>query len=240
MQTTVKNLRSERYEVSFNRIHQQLQKMVKHHSTRFSKLVHEGAKRYSLVRTYQDELNHFAKLRNAMVHERTSLKEYIAEPNEKVVKRIEMIADLFMKPNYALVIATKPVVTYNNEDSMEEVIQGIKKHSYSQYPIYKDGKCVGLLTTRAIVKWLAENVVNSMVDLSEVKVMDILVHEEKHPLEFGSKSLNIFDVEEIFSKEHKMKHDLEAVLITENGLENEQPLGIITAWDLIEIDYTAD
>ena len=52
--------------------------------------------------------------------------------------------------------------------------------------------------------------------------------------------MNIFDIEELYENAHKEKRDLEIVIITENGLKNEKPLGIITAWDLIEIDYTAD
>jgi hypothetical protein len=37
-----------------------------------------------------------------------------------------------------------------------------------------------------------------------------------------------------------VKKKLEAVIITENGKKDEAPLGIITPWDLIEIDYTVD
>jgi hypothetical protein len=29
---------------------------------------------------------------------------------------------------------------------------------------------------------------------------------------------------------------LEAVIITESGLQTENPLGIVTSWDLVEID----
>lgn len=30
------------------------------------------------------------------------------------------------------------------------------------------------------------------------------------------------------------------VIVTENGRRTEKPLGVVTPWDLIEIDYTVD
>ncbi|MBM7656256.1 hypothetical protein JOC76_005817 [Neobacillus cucumis] len=51
---------------------------------------------------------------------------------------------------------------------------------------------------------------------------------------------NIFEIENIFEKAYKKKRKIEGVIITENGKIDEVPLGIITAWDLIQIDYTID
>jgi hypothetical protein len=39
----------------------------------------------------------------------------------------------------------------------------------------------------------------------------------------------IFDVEGLFERYHQKKLDLEAIIITENGRENEESLGIVTA-----------
>jgi hypothetical protein len=43
-------------------------------------------------------------------------------------------------------------------------------------------------------------------------------------------------VEELFEDHHLAHKKLEAVIITENGNMSEKPLGIITSWDLVEID----
>jgi hypothetical protein len=77
-------------------------------------------------------------------------------------------------------------------------------------------------------------------NLANIHVYDILKHEQVQPIHIVPKSVNIFEVENIFGKSHKEKQKLEGVIITENGRSNEAPLGIITAWDLIEIDYTID
>ncbi|MGR3765871.1 CBS domain-containing protein [Rossellomorea sp. NS-SX7] len=230
---------SERYEVAFNQIHEALKKQVKSRSDKFTSLVHAG-RHHRVISTYQDELFQYAKLRNALVHEKTELGYYIAEPHRDVVERIEKIARVLTSPNYALTIATKAIIFFQMEDSIEDVINGIRTYNYSQYPIFQDGECVGLLTAKSIVKWLAERMMGSIVDLSHVKIKDVFQHEKEHPLAFAAKSSTIFDVEELFERYHQRKVDLEAIILTENGRKNEEPLGIVTAWDLIEIDYTAD
>ena len=169
-------LLSERYEVAFNRIHAALKKMVKGRTDQFAKLVHYGAKSYSLIRTYEDDLYQFAKLRNAIVHDKTEIGYYIAEPHEDVVHQIERIAHFFGQPYYALKIASKPV-HFTDETALKEVVQGITEYSYSQFPIYSQGECMGLLRAGSILKWIAENLVQNTVQLGNIKVKEILIHE---------------------------------------------------------------
>src|SRR5699024_8390055 len=108
---------------------------------------------------------------------------------------------------------------------------------YLQYPIYRDGYCIGLLTAKAIVRWMASNTYNSKVDFAEAKVGDMFNFDEKHTIEFVSKDANIIDVEEIFADAHMKKQDLECVVITENEKSNKKSLSVFTPLDLIEIDY---
>lgn len=231
---------SERYEVAFNCIHAALRKMVKNAGTdRFTKLVSYGARSFSLIRTYEEDLYQFAKLRNAMVHDKREIGFYIAEPHVEVVNQIEQISDFFEKPYYALKIASKPVY-YSEDSTLKEVIQGITEYSYSQFPIYSNGHCVGLLQVGTILKWISLHLNQRDIPLGDITVKEIFHFEEDHPIAFAPKSMNIFDMEELFEEAHKEKRDLEIVIITENGSHTENPLGIITAWDLIEIDYTTD
>ncbi|WP_251027003.1 MULTISPECIES: CBS domain-containing protein [unclassified Bacillus (in: firmicutes)] len=81
---------------------------------------------------------------------------------------------------------------------------------------------------------------NSYVNLSDIHVSDIMTYEKEHPIEIVPKDINIFEVGNIFEKAHKKKRKIEGVIITEHGKAGESPLGIITAWDLIQIDYTVE
>ncbi|MEH7113171.1 CBS domain-containing protein [Neobacillus niacini] len=231
---------SERFEVAFNQVHDAMKDIVNINDDRFVVLVKVGAKKYQIIETFKKDLEQYAKLRNAIVHEKMEVGYYIAEPNAKVVEHIEKIANVFNRPNYALSIATKNVVYFDYNDSILKVTEGIRQYNYSKFPIYKNKEFVGLLTAGAIVKWLAQNMVSSSVNLADTHIFDIMKYEKDHPIDFVSKSTNIFDVETIFEKSHKVKKKLEAVIITENGRKDETPLGIVTPWDLIEIDYTVD
>ncbi|WML26097.1 CBS domain-containing protein [Neobacillus sp. OS1-33] len=233
-------LLSERFEVAFNQVHDALRDIVQINDERFVVLVKVGAKKYQIIETYKKDLEQYARLRNAIVHEKMEIGFYIAEPNAKVVSHIEKIANVFSRPNYALSIATKNVVYFDYRDSILKVTAAIKEHGYSKFPIYKNKKCVGLLTASSIVKWMAQNMVNSSVNLSDIHVSDIMTYEKEHPIEIVAKDINIFEVENIFDKAHKKKRKIEGVIITEHGRADESPLGIITAWDLIQIDYTVD
>jgi predicted transcriptional regulator len=231
---------SERFEVAFNQVHDALRDIVQIKDDRFIVLVKVGAKKYQMIDTYKKDLEQYARLRNAIVHEKMEVGFYIAEPNAKVVSHIEKIANVFGRPNYALSIATKNVVHFDYQDSILEVTKAIKEFGYSKFPIYKNKTCIGLLTAGSIVKWMAQSMENGLVNFSDIHVSDIMKFEKEHPIEIVPKDSNIFEVENIFEKAHKKKRKLEGVIITENGKFDEAPLGIVTAWDLIEIDYTAD
>src|SRR5690625_5627508 len=83
------SLRSERFEIAFNKIHLALKKMVKNETPHFRNLVFKGAKKFSIIKTHQEELHQFARLRNAIVHNKYDLGQYIAEPHAETVRRID-------------------------------------------------------------------------------------------------------------------------------------------------------
>jgi len=232
---------SERFEVAFNQVHEALRDIVQINDERFVVLVKVGAKKYQIIDTFKKDLEQYARLRNAIVHEKMEIGFYIAEPNAKVVNHIEKIANVLSRPNYALTIATKKVVYFDCQDSIVKVTDAIKKFGYSKFPIYKNKKCIGLLTAGSVVKWMSQHMENGMVNLANIRVSDIMEFEkEHHLLETVTKEINIFEVENIFEQAHKRKQKIEGVLITENGKIDEAPLGLITAWDLFEIDYSAE
>lgn len=231
---------SERFEVAFNQIHDALKSIVKIRDDRFKVLLDVGSRKHKIIDKFYGDLRQYAKLRNALVHDKTKLGTYIAEPHIEVVEHIEKIAAIFNQPNYALSIATKEVIYFDSEDPILSILPKIKKYGYEQYPVYQNNKCVGLLETGDIINWISENIIYTLVDFSDIRVRDIIANVKNHPIEFVPKSIDIFSIEDIFEEKHKDGVKLELVLITENGIPSEKPLGIVTSWDLIEIDYTVD
>ncbi|PLS00982.1 CBS domain-containing protein [Neobacillus cucumis] len=233
-------LLSERFEVAFNQVHDALKDIVQINDERFVVLVKAGAKKYQMIDTFKKDLEQYARLRNAIVHEKMEVGFYIAEPNAKVVHHIEKIAHVLSRPNYALSIASRKVIYFDHQDSILKVIEAIKEYNYSKFPIYRNRKCIGLLTAGEIMRWMAQIMENGTVNFSNIRIADIMDSEKEQLIEVVAKDINIFEIENIFEKAHKKKRKIEGVIITENGKMNEVPLGIITAWDLIEIDYTVE
>lgn len=231
---------SERFEVAYNLIHDALKQLVDEEEDRFTVLLRLGESRHHLIHRYYEDLKQYGKLRNAIVHEKRQPGLYIAEPNEEVVKHIEKIATIFSKPVTGLTIATKDVKFFEQSQPLKEVLEAIQQHGYSQYPIYDEKKYVGLLKTTHILSWMSNTFEQGNIQIVDQTVGDLIPYMKEAPIEFVSKHANIFEVEAIFEEKHRRKIDLEAVIVNENGKENEWPLGLITPWDLIEIDYTID
>lgn len=228
---------SERFEAAFNRIHKCLLNVVKNAQTnRFTSLVNAGAKRHHMIRHYQDDLFQFAKLRNALVHEKVDIGYYIAEPHEKVVELIEKIGEQLDKPKSVLTIATKPVVCFDNLLPLKEAMIEIKRSNHTQFPIYQDGEYCCLLTSKGIMNWMADHMIYETISNHHTLIKDLEAVEQEHSVEFLSRHKSVFDVEDLFESYHARNEKLEAVLITERGREDEVPLGIITSWDLVEVD----
>ncbi|MCP8969948.1 hypothetical protein [Ectobacillus ponti] len=186
---------SERFEVAFNRIHKKLQQLAAPGGNdRFSFLVKEGAKRHGVIRQYEEQLQQYARLRNAMVHEKTDVRFYIAEPHTSIVKDIEHIAGQFQRPQSALSIATAPVVYYYDYTPLKEVLATIQKHSYTQFPIYdKTGEYKWTLTSNMIINWMANNQNGDVIHLEQVKVRDLRIRKKPNEIAFISAFSDIFE-----------------------------------------------
>jgi predicted transcriptional regulator len=225
--------RSERFEVAFNNIHSLLKRMAKNcRSDGFVDLLYAARDQYSIVRHHFDELKQYARLRNAMVHEKRQIATYIAEPHLDVVEEIEKIFQRLSEPVLARQIATKPVKSFSTDTPLKEALNLIKKTGYSQFPVYQDDEFAGLLTEHGIVQWLADA---DHSDSMDVSLQDILAYEEKDTVRFLSESENVDEVEKLFTDKLRGDQKLEAVLLTKNGKHNEPPLGIVTTWDLVKI-----
>jgi predicted transcriptional regulator len=170
------------------------------------------------------------------VHDKIELGFYIAEPHVSVVNKIENIASQLVQPRDALSIATKPVFFYYEDAKLKDILTVINKRSYSIFPIYDKNGFKWPLTTDCIIKWFADNMVENIIQLDDVKVKDLFPLKRSTPIEFVRKDADMFVIEEIFEKYHVKKQKLEAVIVTETGRQSEKPLGIVTSWDLVEID----
>lgn len=229
-----------RFEAAFNRIHVKLKELTTGTSDHisYSEALYKSRVRHNVVRHHYELLKQFGHLRNALVHQRFDKDHYIAVPHEDTVKEIERVETLLMKPPLALSIASQPVVCFNPDTPIREILHEVERSGFSQFPIYDETNFVGLLTEGGIAKWMSKNIVSDFISLENVVAKDILVCEKKHNVHFISRESTIYDLEDVFEEAFDNNDKLEAVIITQAGKRTQKPIGIVTSWDLVQIDQT--
>lgn len=202
----------------------------------FSHVLKEAAKRNRAVRGYKEDLQSFAGLRNAIVHD--SIDQIIADPNDWAIDRIKKIRSILLDPpKVSKIYSGRDVMTFNEDETIVRAISRMYEEQYSQAPIYRNSnEWVGLLTSNTISRWLASCVQDDILILEGTKIAEVLQYAEyEDDYSFLKKSTTLFDILYEFRRQEDNGKKLEAVLVTENGRANERPLGIITVYDLPRI-----
>ncbi|MEW8978721.1 MAG: CBS domain-containing protein [Symbiobacterium sp.] len=229
---------AERFLRAYNRIDDHLRSLLDIDRSRFgfASVVDQAAKRYSVVRRYADDLKEFGALRNAIVHDREFPARIIADPRPEVVEAIERLADIIIDPPRVYPLFQREVRRLGWDDPIQKPLRWIRKYHYTQFPVFRDRRFAGLLTSRCVAQWLADSVQNGGIDFGGVTVGDVLRHDEYggRRVAFVARDATWYDAVELFSPARgKRSASLEAILITESGREDEELLGIITPRDLL-------
>lgn len=218
----------------FNEAEDYLKKYLKEDKKSMEYLINQASKKHTVVRKYKDELHHFRKLRNVIVHN-TKEGEYIASPFESTVKRFQKVYNEIADPPLVYKKNNIQVKTFDSEDKLYEVLEEVKKYSFTQFPIYENKSFKGLLTTNGITNALANmfNLEEGGVILGDdMQIIEILPHEEyKENYIFVPKDFNMYEAMDAFNND---KNLIDALLVTHNGKSTESLLGIVTIWDVMK------
>lgn len=232
---------SERFLSAFNIISSEIEKIVDARGhVPFYRLVDMAKKKNGLIMAYKDDLKELSELRNAIVHGRYFPALTIAEPHLSVVELVEKIAAELTKPKTIIPFFARNVKTFQKSDQLTSVLKTIKKHGYSQFPVYDDGKFAGLLTNQGITMWISQNIDKGPVEnCLNANLGNVMSFEKiKRNYIFMNKDQTIYDVREKFLNHFDtFATRLEAVLITENGHSDEELLGLATPFDMVRIPF---
>ncbi len=201
---------------------------------RFFELIDKSSRINPVIERYRFDLREYSELRNAIVHDRSG-GEIIAVPTDEVVEKIERIAALLIEPPKVAPLFLKEVLTLSGSYPVSRAIRDLSRMSYTQAPVYRDGKLVGLLTSNMIVRWMGICLISNEddVNLHETVLTDV-ISKAGHENDYHLVSVNqpLFTVPDLFYRWQQEGRKLEAVLITLNGDPDEPLLGIITNRDL--------
>lgn len=230
---------AERFIDAFNNIDYSLRvRYGLNRSMGFSDVVRKCVSLNYVVRKYEDDLIDYSRLRNAIVHQGN--KDFIiAEPHLRVVEHIEKINKLINTPPKCIDICRRDIVSVDASASMEKVIKLMASSKYSNLPVYKDNKIIGIANGQKILDALGSYLLSggkSKTFLVNVQIQDMLSKIQSIYYKIASTDLTM---EEGLNEFHK-NPKLLAILLTKSGGQDEQPLGIVTGADAIEMNKVID
>lgn len=228
---------SDRFLAAFNRIEAYLKEegdVSKYES--FSRSLNMAIKNSPMIKNFKEDLEKFSNLRNIIIHEEIRPNFVIAEPHIEIVERIEKIAEILERPQRVIPEFEREVKKVDLYDNIE-VPLGLIRNGFSQFPVYNNGKFIGLLSDKCIAKWLANFINEDIISMHEVRVDQVLKFDISNGsnVRFIDKEATIYNALSIFSEYRNKNIQVEAILITCNGKTDESLLGIITPRDLVEI-----
>jgi len=220
---------------AFQRIEGSLKKKYGHGDAKHLSLpvlLSEVAKQDRSVRRYKFDIETLQQLRNAVVH---NIHGFLAEVTEKAVQLAEKIAEHLERPP-RVDRFFREVVTIERSDSVAKAVIQMYENDFSQLPVTQGGGLEGLLTANTVARWLGALAEEDIFSLKETSVAEVLRYEEKDEVwKIISRETTLFDVLDHFHSCEQKGERLAALIITHSGSKGEKPLGIITAWDLVQI-----
>lgn len=114
--------------------------------SRFYQLLNQASRSSGLVRKYEMELQEYADLRNAIVHQRSDEGHIIAIPIDEVVADIEELARKICEPPKVSAHFLKPVKICDPQTEIREAVDIMETMGSSKLPVYAQGGFHALLT----------------------------------------------------------------------------------------------
>ncbi len=216
---------------SYNKIDARLRALYRGKGNlNFTDLVRRCAEFDPTVKRYAEELLSFARLRNAIVHE--SKKEYvIAEPCDEATRLIAHIADLLSSPPRLSVLKPKSVAGVGAEEPLSEAIRMGARTGYSNLPVYRNGRMVGVLGDRRVVRALGRALERGegVEEVLKRPCGEVVAEEDMQRFyKILSQNDTVQSALEAFEENRK----LSAIIVTETGFAGDKIVDLLTAADI--------
>lgn len=202
-------------------------------SDSFNWMVSKAEQKHIVTTAQANDLKEFAGLRNAISHGEYQDFRPIAEPLPETVEEIERIRDQLLDPALAIdVIGQQDVIIFAPDDDIHAPLRVIRDTGISQFPVYDNKQCIGVLTTNTIARWLAEDLAEDD-SIGPKSVGEILAHNEtKDHAIFLPRSATVAEAIQALTSPSNERTLPRLVIITEHGNPNQKPLCVITPSNL--------
>ena len=232
--------KADKYIKIFNEIENYLRKSLNEpNGTRFIDLLNLSKNNGNhVIKRYDSELKEHGKLRNNIAHKNGT--EYFATPTDIAITHLDSIKNHLIKPRKVKDFIKNTPYTLEADTNLNDVLNLMHKNDFSQFPIYKERKYIGVLSTNTISRWLSSSKSEDgeiIKELNKVKAEDVLKYNESSDEAiFIQEKITVY---EFLSKvEENMNNHI--WIMTLNGKRDQKPLRLVTPYDYDELyNYVA-
>lgn len=199
----------------------------------FSVMVEQAAKTNAAIRAVAGKLKEYGDLRNAIVHHRDYPETIIAEPSAEALADFTSIVEKALRPKRLLPTFQRNVRVFSMEEQLVTALKYMRDHDYSQV-VVGDAGTFRLLTVEGVARWLEQQAEADIISVTDAIVGHAIAHEIPNTFETMDRNQTIFKAREAFTQIlERVQPRLFAIIVTQTGRPTEQPLGIVTPWDLL-------
>jgi len=218
---------------AFNVIENHFRSRLSDDNSGFRQLADKYADKFGLRTQDTRALRMYADLRNFLVHNEYYNGKPVADPVPEIVAAIQDLRDKILKPPRVLsALPHRPISQFSPGDPVSAALNAVRKHDYSQFPIYDGPSYRGVLTTNCIGRWLADRLFTEELAESE-PISSVLQFAE--PQDYAThlpRNVTVAQAIRELSPPPRGGFPPAALIITENGKTDQKVLAIVVADDL--------
>jgi len=232
---TIKNSRGDRFLAAFNEIEDRFRRVLGlDEHAEFAQMARQYADRKRLPPVQREALVAFAALRNAISHGRFYNGQPIAEPVQEMVAEIERLRDQITSPPVALtVLGGRQVCLTSPGEPISAALELVDRFDYSQIPVYDDTRYVSILTTNAIARWLAHQLILNQGLAEGETVHRVLAFAESHErAKLVRRTITVAEAIDQLAHGGEERTPVTALIVTDGGKTTDKPIRVIANHDL--------
>lgn len=203
-------------------------------------LINELSKKSNIVKRNKDDLDLIRNVRNINVHQQIEKYKYVIYPNPEINKKLEKIINEIKNPpkiyDSKICIKRSNMYCRSLSDGVYETIEEMTEKLYTHIPIIENGKLIGVFSENTLLDIVKRDngiIIDENTTFNDIKENLKIENHTREEFKFISKRKNVYDVEDMFKNYFGQHKRIGCIYITENGKENENILGMLTAWDVL-------
>lgn len=186
------------------------------------------------------KLNLIRIIRNLMVHDLDMNADGLVIITPDLIEFLKREIDILSHPQTAYDICSKisSVFSVSPFDSVHDKLQIMIKRGNMQVPVLDDNnRVVGVFSPNTLLLYLSEHP-GYQPDLKISQLQDYvsLSHHISEYYEFVEKDMPSEQVADLFDQYYKKGKKLVMVFVTEHGRQTESLLGLITPYDVVNLE----